>query len=317
MFGARAGCRWCESGRNSWSESLSSDAWTLEQHNEQQRRGLLIASAVLLLMYMLWGFSEWRITTTVALLYRDAYLGHSFKVATQNGEMRRIISNEKDWLPVELSSVGSATQVHLLGGVSRNVNFRGVTTSNAASSSVVTEIKALVTRDEVRHLIEMAKRRFKRSTTVGGVHNPIRTSFTAHLDKSEDDTVERIEKRVCELTKLPWAFLEPLQVVRYRQGQQYRPHHDYFEHVGPNGSQRTISIFVYLQSVSETCGGATFFPELNLRFKPDSGDALMWSNVKKKDATVLDPSTLHGGEPVTCDEIKYGLNVWFRNKEWK
>lgn len=201
--------------------------------------------------------------------------------------------------------------------VCRQATFRGVTTSNISQRrSVVTEIKALVTPEERRHLIALAERRFKRSTTVDANEDPARTSFTAFIGKSEDETVERIEKRVCKLTNLPWAFLEPLQVVRYRKGQQYRPHHDYFTTVGPEDAQRTTSVFVYLQGVSEACGGATFFPELNVRFKPGSGDALMWSNVKAGDVATPDPSTLHGGEPVTCDEVKYGLNVWFRDREW-
>lgn len=201
--------------------------------------------------------------------------------------------------------------------VCRRATYRGVGTSNVSSQGgVVTEIRAFVTPDERRHLIALAEGRMKRSMTVDSKEDPSRTSYTAHLRKSEDETVERIEKRVCELTNLPWAFLEPLQVVRYSKGQQYRPHHDYFKSVGPDDAQRTTSVFVYLQSVSESCGGATFFPKLNMRFKPASGDALMWSNVKQGDVATPDPSTLHGGEPVTCDEVKYGLNVWFRDRKW-
>ena len=179
----------------------------------------------------------------------------------------------------------------------------------------MTELKSFVTQEEIKHLIRLAEERFKRSTTVESKEDPNRTSYSAFLVKSEDEVVRRIERRVCDLTNISLDMLEPFQVVRYSKNQQYRPHHDYFQNIQPTDSQRTVSIFVYLQSVPDDCGGGTIFPKLKMRFKPDSGDALMWSNVKD-DNNTPDESTLHGGEPVTCDEIKYGLNIWFRSQKW-
>lgn len=182
------------------------------------------------------------------------------------------------------------------------------------AAQVVTEIKSFVTPDEIQHLIKLAENRLKRSTTVDSAQDPNRTSFSAYLSKAEDEVVRRIERRVCDLTKISVDMLEPFQVVRYNKNQLYRPHHDYFKNIHPSESQRIVSIFVYLQSVPDACGGGTIFPKLNMRFKPDSGDALMWSNIK--DDNTPDESTLHAGEPVTCDEVKYGLNIWFRSQKW-
>jgi prolyl 4-hydroxylase len=46
--------------------------------------------------------------------------------------------------------------------------------------------------------------------------------------------VERIERRIAALLRWPVDHGEGLQVLRYRPGAEYRPHHDYFdpEHPG-------------------------------------------------------------------------------------
>lgn len=82
-----------------------------------------------------------------------------------------------------------------------------------------------------------------------------------------------------------------------------------------------MTVFSYLNTLDEGCGGATAFPLLKnedgepLKVFPQKGNAVMWSN--KKTTGELENLTLHGGEQVNCKATqKYGLNAWFRDKKW-
>ena len=115
---------------------------------------------------------------------------------------------------------------------------------------------------------------------------------------------------------MPVTFLEHLQLVRYKHGQFYKAHHDYLPltpDVEHNG-QRTITLFVYLNDLpADERGGGTHFPELRTTIKPSKGKAALWHNVRPDGS--VDTRTLHSGESITgADTVKYGLNVWFRDR---
>ena len=66
---------------------------------------------------------------------------------------------------------------------------------------------------------------------------------------------------------------------------------------------------VYLNTTEE--GGATFMPNIEKRFYPEMGKALIWNSLNKDGSTNYD--TLHAGEPPTKGE-KYIITKWFREK---
>ena len=115
---------------------------------------------------------------------------------------------------------------------------------------------------------------------------------------------------------MPATSLEPLQATSYARGQRYRSHHDDDE--GNTSPQRRLkTVFAYLQATglaAGECGGATAFYKLRgadgrrLRVFPRLGRALMWNNWRNGER---DMRTVHGGEPVTCDTEKIGLNAFF------
>lgn len=144
-----------------------------------------------------------------------------------------------------------------------------------------------------------------------------RTSFSTFLQRKHDHVVSCIEERASHLVKKPLENFESLQVVWYRDGQEYQAHYDYFGDGFPGterelerGAQRIATIFTYLNSLSPEQGGQTTFPHLDVHVTPKRGMAVFWYNVDihGKD----DPRTLHGGEPVHNTQ-KYGLNLWVRN----
>lgn len=192
--------------------------------------------------------------------------------------------------------------------------------------TVVTKISNMLLDSEADYLVKRAKEKgLTRSTVVGeNNYSSVRTSSSSYLDKSEDNVISCIEKRIATVAHQPVANLEPLQVTAYAESQKYDPHHDWFE-PGTEGDmgQRTMTVFTYLNSVDEVCGGATAFPLLKnkkdnqpLRVHPEKGSAIIWSNKTSKGTN--DELTLHGGEEMKCPDItKFGLNAWFRDNPWK
>lgn len=129
------------------------------------------------------------------------------------------------------------------------------------------------------------------------------------------------------------SIIEPLQLVRYTHpASQYKLHHDhggfYYNRSGDSSTsspelsssaasaiipdQRPWTMLVFLNTPTE--GGHTSFPKLGLEVIPRSGDAIVWSNVKRNNnddvGQVVDPDMVHAGMPPTVGE-KYALNVWF------
>lgn len=175
--------------------------------------------------------------------------------------------------------------------------------------------------DECQHLIQLAEPRMAPSTVQLETLSttPDRTSFTTNLQRHETPVVKQVESRAVMFANYPMENLEPLQVVRYHPNQFYRPHFDYFEkgkrgtkEALARGGQRTVTMFVYLNSLPvEETGGATVFPELNLRVKPKAGTAVYFLNVTPDGQE--DSRLLHAGEAPKMS-TKYGLNIWFRQR---
>lgn len=191
----------------------------------------------------------------------------------------------------------------------------------------VSRIDDLLTEREARYLIDAADRSgtCKRSQVVGkdkgNVDSSARTSTTCFLDKGADEVIRCIEDKISAVAKQPVSHLEPLQVTRYTEGQQYKPHFDYFTNGYKKGDrQRTTTLFAYIQGVDEGCGGATVFSELKsdgepLRVTPVTGSAVVWDNLNTDGSG--NRNTRHGGEPVTCSHVeKIGLNAWFGDRAW-
>lgn len=151
--------------------------------------------------------------------------------------------------------------------------------------------------------------------TPSGVVDPItgeplrsdmRTSYHMHFKPSMYDAVTgRIWTRLSRLAGLPAEHAEPLVVLRYGPGQEYKPHRDYFTDA-KNKAQRIVTVFVYLNDVE--AGGDTAFPVLGMSVQPERGKAVKFLNCHE-DGTP-NPDTLHAGMPVVRGE-KWLATLWF------
>jgi len=175
--------------------------------------------------------------------------------------------------------------------------------------------------DECDALIAAAAPRMSRSETVihetgGNEINAARTSEGMFFGRGESPLCERIEARIAALLNWPVVNGEGLQVLHYRPGAEYKPHHDYFDPAQPGmaavlarGGQRVGTLVIYLNTPDQ--GGATTFPDVGLEVGPIKGNAVFFSYDRPHAST----RSLHGGAPVLAGE-KWVATKWLRTGEF-
>lgn len=180
----------------------------------------------------------------------------------------------------------------------------------------------LLTAQECDAIIEAARPRMQRSLTVdnqngGESLNDDRTSNGMFFQRGENDVVRKLEQRIARLLKWPVENGEGLQVLHYRSGAEYKPHHDYFAPNEPGtpsilkrGGQRVGTLVMYLNEPVR--GGGTTFPEVPLQVMPRRGNAVFFSYDRPDPST----RTLHGGAPVLEGE-KWIATKWLREREFR
>jgi len=182
----------------------------------------------------------------------------------------------------------------------------------------------LLSEPECKELIRQSALKLERSTVVNAksgaydVH-PDRTSSGTHFQRGENDLIRRLEQRISELVSIPIENGEPIQILHYTPGAEYKPHFDYFdpdlpgnEKVLAMGGQRVATLIMYLNDVE--AGGSTVFPEVGVDVLPRSGNAVYFAYTTP--AGLLDARTLHGGSPVHSGE-KWIATKWIRLRPYR
>jgi prolyl 4-hydroxylase len=135
--------------------------------------------------------------------------------------------------------------------------------------------------------------------------HPVRTSLDAVIGPAREDLViGAINRRIAGVSKTELGQGEPLTVLCYRQGDQYRPHFDALPNFKNN---RMRTVLVYLND--NFTGGETYFPHQELKIKPKAGTAVMFDNFRQ-DGTP-EPASLHAGLAV-LDGAKWVASRWIR-----
>jgi prolyl 4-hydroxylase len=170
---------------------------------------------------------------------------------------------------------------------------------------------------ECEALMALARPRLIRSETVdnatGGSEVTVaRTSDGMFFERGETPLIATLEARIAELLRWPVDHGEGLQILRYRPGAEYRPHHDYFDPAHPGiarilarGGQRVATLVIYLNTPAG--GGATTFPDAGVEVAAQRGNAVFFSYERPHANT----RTLHGGAPVSAGE-KWVATKWLR-----
>eukprot|EP00798_Chlamydomonas_sp_ICE-L_P030513 gene30513-35541_t len=64
-----------------------------------------------------------------------------------------------------------------------------------------------------------------------------------------DSVVEGIERKIAEWTGLPVSHGEPIEVLRYKNGQKYDAHWDWFEDIEDGLGNRMATVLMYLAAL--------------------------------------------------------------------
>ncbi|KAL5120148.1 hypothetical protein ACEQ8H_001974 [Pleosporales sp. CAS-2024a] len=209
-------------------------------------------------------------------------------------------------------------------------------THMVSTEPLVIYIPSFITPSEIAHLQSISAGQFRASyiSDSTGQHRRTGTRTSQSTSVASDAVTWCIEQRALAFQGFdtPRASLEPLQLVRYEQAQEYKAHTDWFTsdaQLGPEfGGNRISSFFVYVSVSRDIAGGGTRFPLLDvprderwcayvdcdaemedgLVFRPVQGNAVFWRNMAGGRG---DWRTAHAGLVVQRGE-KVGMNVWTR-----
>eukprot|EP01126_Amoeba_proteus_P063879 TRINITY_DN8863_c0_g1_i4.p1 TRINITY_DN8863_c0_g1~~TRINITY_DN8863_c0_g1_i4.p1 ORF type:complete len:261 (+),score=53.06 TRINITY_DN8863_c0_g1_i4:60-842(+) len=156
----------------------------------------------------------------------------------------------------------------------------------------------ILTREQCDFIVSIAEADISRSMVVTNgeaEHSEYRSSSGVFLGErymKKYPLLRNLERRIAEWTHLPRNQGEVFYLIRYGPGEQYKPHHDFFDpatasnHIGDSGN-RIATVLFYLHTPDE--GGETLFPETKtgpMEVKARAGDAvLFWEAVVSTQST--------------------------------
>ncbi len=126
---------------------------------------------------------------------------------------------------------------------------------------------------------------------------------------AEDLVVQAINRCIASATVTEPGWGEPLNILKYVPGPQYKPHHD--GHGADTSSVRQATALIWLNDQFE--GGETDFPKIKVRVRGGVGDMLVFRNVLGDGA--LDDRMVHAGLPVTHG-VKWMASRWIRSQPY-
>lgn len=181
-----------------------------------------------------------------------------------------------------------------------------------SSAPPVVRVSGFLSPDECAYLIEAATPLFEPAKTYNeqtgqDFLNAVRTSDTAAFPwVGENPAIHAINRRIAAISGTATAQGEALQVLRYREGQQYKRHIDAIPGLD---NQRIMTVLIYLNDDFD--GGETVFTAADVTITAKAGDAILFSNVTADGRP--DPATVHAGLPVTRG-TKYLASRWIRER---
>ncbi len=214
---------------------------------------------------------------------------------------------ERDPIAARQRALLAAMDLTAQGDPARS--FEGEVLSEAP---YVARFPGLFSAEECRFLIELAEPRFRPAAIFHEgkqrfVEDPIRNSdaagFTLLL---EAPAIHALNRRIAAASRTSVAQGEPLQVLRYGVGQQYRRHLDA---IAGLANQRHLTMIVYLND--DYKGGETLFTATGLAVRGRLGDGLLFRNALPDGSP--DAASQHAGCPVEHG-TKLIASRWIRQR---
>jgi prolyl 4-hydroxylase len=166
--------------------------------------------------------------------------------------------------------------------------------------------------EKCQYLIDTYQDKCKRSTVVDttgkDVVDAARTSSTFFMP-NDDPVIVELRRKAAAKAGVPESHVEGLQLVRYAKGEQYKFHYDYFDAIRHN--QREHTFLVYLNDFNLDEGGSTIFKLYGIKVYPKTGRCVWFRDMIDG---ALNEKSLHSGEEVLSDKVKFAVNIWIREK---
>jgi prolyl 4-hydroxylase len=176
----------------------------------------------------------------------------------------------------------------------------------------IERLPEFLTADECRYVADMALPRLAPAVVFDPAtgqqrQDPVRSAHSTGFPfVIEDPVLHAIGRRIAKATGTRTEQGEPLQVLSYQSGQEYKLHSDAL----PGGDNQRVATFLVTLSDGFQ-GGATVFPRLGLQLNGKPGDGLFFLNTDAKGQP--DPAMWHAGMPVSQGR-KLMLSRWIREK---
>ncbi len=166
-----------------------------------------------------------------------------------------------------------------------------------STSPHLTVFRGLFSAEECRYLADAAAPMLAPSVVVDPATgrqrpDPVRISDSGFTLPLENPAVHALNQRIAAASGTKVTQGEPLQVLRYRPGGEYKPH---FDAIPGFANQRIATMIVWLNEDYE--GGETMFMKSGAKLKGGIGDALLFRNALPDGRR--DPDAGHAGMPVT------------------
>jgi hypothetical protein len=239
--------------------------------------------------------------------------------------------------PLATAKVGDTFT--LQDGNSREIKMTCV----SAGTPLVFHIKGLVSVEESEEVISKAVPSMEESFVMGGAgEEAYRSSENTWLAPYSMPLLKDIQARLAGLTGFDLGGLvsaaEELQVIRYQEGGQFKPHHD-----STGFKPRLFTALIYLNDLEEVQEGGTWFPyasgsgtiapldvvsslqeaidaslrvnkeevhAVGLTIQPHVGDCVLFFNHLPGDGTI-DITAVHAGLPLKGSKPKWAANYWY------
>jgi prolyl 4-hydroxylase len=215
---------------------------------------------------------------------------------------------------IEKADPYAAVQLASAAAMRKPGEIRQLPVRRLCEDPPVRAIEGLLTPQECRYIRILAEPELEPSfvldpRTGRRIPHPVRTSSGMSFGPTiEDRVIQLINDRLALVTGTRAEQGEPLHVLRYQPGQEYRPHVDALP---GTANQRHWTVLVYLNDGYE--GGATRFDLLGIEFAGREGDALIFRNVDA--AGGGEPRARHAGLPV-LQGTKWLATRWIRAKRY-
>ncbi|MFK7944190.1 MAG: 2OG-Fe(II) oxygenase [Paracoccaceae bacterium] len=190
---------------------------------------------------------------------------------------------------------------------------------------LVATVDDFLSNQECTDLMGLTRGRMRRAR-VSSTHavdqvSEARTNQDCSLSPADFPQILPVLMKLGMALRMPVTHAEPLIVLHYQGGEEFKPHFDGYMLKGDpevlarfeaRGGQRLFSTMIYLNAVES--GGETEFDQLGVSVSPAPGRLVVWGNCMAGSREMAGLSR-HAGVPVAAGE-KWAAVTWWHERPY-